>query len=182
MAVCDFEWRQRAIVNAQLVDVAVFEAAVAKPLAEREMAGAEDGHHCLFLHVVAKHFRRELLAIEKYAQTGGRARTVVGDGDVLPRVSSDRRSRPHADGVAGPDAIQAGGENSVLQHQVKSVVADIGAERALQDHDGLCGAGRVAHPEVEAEFVPAIDFENAGNVGASIAVKANRMSADALDA
>ena len=47
--IANFERRECAVVDAQLVDLAVFEAAVAEALAEREVAGAVSWQAMRFL-------------------------------------------------------------------------------------------------------------------------------------
>src|SRR5262249_25414031 len=127
-------------------------------------------------------FKRESFAVEIDAQPGRFARAIVSYGDVLPFIFRDGSGRRHPDAVAGPDAKESGGENSIAKHKVEAVVADIGAEGVLKHDDWLGVASVVADPEVDCERVPAVDMEHFGEGGAVVAVEANGLAVDAGDA
>src|SRR6188474_2885603 len=78
--------RQVAAVNSQFVERAVAEAAVAKPLAENELAVAVGGDGGLFVDMVFEDFGGKLLAADKEFQPASFAGAVVRDGNVLPFV------------------------------------------------------------------------------------------------
>src|SRR5256885_5636653 len=59
----------------------------------------------------------------------------VCSSDLLPLARLDRSSRSHADRIARPDAVEAGFEYIVLQHQIEAIEANIGAKRALENDE-----------------------------------------------
>src|SRR5688572_2814441 len=98
---------------------------------------------------------------------------------MLPPAGGYRRRCTHSNGIAGPDAVQARLKNAPLKHQVKAVVAHIGAECALQNDNGQWIARLVAKPEVDRETVPAVDLQEIRKDSSVIPLEANRLAADA---
>src|SRR4051794_17724503 len=97
---------------------------------------------------------------------------------MLPLVWPDWRSSAHADAVTRPDAVEAGFERSVLQHQIEAVEAHIAAKRALEHDDRQTVRDLVAEPKIDRERVPAIDLKHRAERRALIAIEADGLSVD----
>ncbi len=127
-------WCQGSVVNAKVIDETVFESAVTHPLPDDDSVTTAAGD--LAGEFVADDLELDRFAIDVEAHSGGAARAVVGQGDVLPGAREKLLFCPHPDGVAGLVMNESGAEATFVEEQFVAAARGVGPGFGTAEDDG----------------------------------------------
>ena len=164
-----FWWSEGAGEDAEVVDVAAFEATVAETLADGDLRGFTAVG--VAGEVVADGVAGGGEAVDEELEAVGFAGAVAGHGDVGPLGDGEQVFGADGDGVAWPEVDEGGGETAVFDEELVAAASGVGPCAAAVEDDGAVFGVRGAEPEGDGEWLFAGEVATGVEVDAVFAVE-----------
>ena len=172
-------WRgEGAGEDAEVVDVAAFEAAVAEALADGDLGGFTAVG--VAGEVVADGVAGGGETVDEELEALGLAGAVAGHGDVRPLGDGERVFGADGDGVAGPEVDEGGAEVAVFDEELVAAAGGVGPCAAAVEDDGAVFGVRRAEPEGDGERLFAGEVAAGVEIDAVFAVKGEGFAVGAV--
>ena len=136
---CNFDGGQGSRVDPEFIDEGILDARGAKAGAKRKaVLSAEVGRSAAGLHILREMVAHDLgpgrFAVDINMQARCPARGLMADRDLHPCICRKSRLRADGRGITRPEAHLREQQLSILERQLGSMKAGVGAALAVKDH------------------------------------------------